>query len=59
MSEIKYIEETPEGNFPINSKLIQKYQQAEHSIKSKYIDGTYHKVYFCGGNDIDLKLIVS
>ena len=45
-SEINDIEELIEGTFPIHLKLIQKYQQAEPSIKSKYIDGTYHKGYF-------------
>ena len=34
--EIKYIEEQPEISFPINIKLIQKYQQTEPSIIDKY-----------------------
>ena len=51
------IEELPEGTFPINLKLIQKYQRMEPSIKSKYKDGTYHKVSFHGGNNIEINLI--
>ena len=43
MSEINDIKELLEGTFPINIKLIQKYQQMEPSIKAKYKDGTYHK----------------
>ena len=36
--------------------MIQKYQRTEPSIKSKYKYGTYHKGYFGGGSNIDLKL---
>ena len=32
----------PEGTFPINLKLIKKYQQTEPILMSKYKDGTYH-----------------
>ena len=46
MSEINDIKELPEGTFHINLKLIQQYQWEEHSITSKYKDGTYHKDYF-------------
>ena len=59
MSEINDIEELPEGNFPINLKLIQKYQRSEPSIRSKYKHGAYHKGYFRGVSIIDLKLIMS
>ena len=57
MSEINGIEEVPEVTFPINSKLIKKYQREEPSIIAKYKDGTYHVRYFCGGSNIDLNLI--
>ena len=57
MSEINDIEELPEGNFPINLKLIQKYQRSEPIIIDEYKYGTYHKGYFCGGSNIDIKLI--
>ena len=57
MPEINDIEEITEGKFPINLKLIQRHQREEPSIKAKYKDGTYHKVYFSGGSNIDLKLI--
>ena len=57
MSETKYIEEIPEGTFPINFKLIQKYQRSEPIILAKYKYGTYHKGYFSGGGNIDLNLI--
>ena len=57
MSEINDIEEIPEGNFPINLKLIQKHQRTEASITAKYKDGTYHKDYLLGVSIIYLKLI--
>ena len=57
MSEINNIEEIPEVYFPINLKLIQRYQRSEPSITDKYKDGTYHKSSFCGGNNTYLKLI--
>ena len=57
MSEINDIEELHKGTFPISLKLIQKYQQAEPSIKAKYEYGTYYKVSFRGVSNIDLKLI--
>ena len=36
VSEINDIDKIPECNFPINLKLIQKYQRAEPSITDKY-----------------------
>ena len=45
MSEINDIEETPEGNFPINLNIIAKYQRTEPSLMAKYEDSMYHKVY--------------
>ena len=57
MSEINDIEKLPEGNFPINLKLIAKNQREEPSIIDKYKDGTYHKGYFSGGSSIDIILI--
>ena len=57
MSEINDIEELPEGTFPVNLKLIQKYQRLEPIIRAKYKDGTYHKGYFRGGINIELSLI--
>ena len=57
MSEINYIEEIPEGDFPINLKLIQKYQRLELSIIAKYKYGLYHKDSFCGGINSDINLI--
>ena len=50
MLEINYTEELPEGMFPINLKLIQKYQWAEPSIIAKYKDGTYQKGSFSWRN---------
>ena len=58
MSEINDIEETPEGNFPINLKIIAKYQRTEPSLMAKYEYGKYHKRYFCGGSNIDINLIM-
>ena len=57
MSEINDIKELPEGAFPINLMLIQKYQRAEPIIIAKYKDGTYHNGFFRGGGNIDLNLI--
>ena len=57
MSEINDIEEIPEGTFPINLKLIQNHQWSEPSITAKYKDGKYHKGYFRGLSNTDLKLI--
>ena len=37
VSDINYIKELYEGTFPINLKLIQKYQQVEPSILAKYV----------------------
>ena len=37
--------------------MIKKYKWSEPSIIAKYKYGTYHKGSFCGGSDIDLKLI--
>ena len=58
MSEINYIEELPEDTFPINPKLIKKYQRQEPSIIAKYKNSIYHKGYFRGGSNIDLSLIM-
>ena len=46
VSEIYDIEEIPEGTFPINLKLIAKYQWTEPSLMAKYEYGTYHQGYF-------------
>ena len=50
MSEINDIEELYEGTFPINLKLIAKYQQTEPSLMAKYKDGAYHKGLFLWRN---------
>ena len=57
MSEINDIKKLPEGNFPINLKLIQEYQLLEYSIIVKYKCGTYHKGSFFGGSNVDFNLI--
>ena len=57
VSEINDTKEIPEGNFPINLKLIQKYQREEPSIKDKYKYFTYHKGSCFGGSNINLNLI--
>ena len=57
MSEINDTEEITEGNFPINLKLIQKYQRLEPIIIAKYKNVTYHKVSFCGGSNSNLNLL--
>ena len=56
MSEINDTKEQTEGTFPINLKFIQEYQRSEPSIIAKYKIGTYQKVFFSGGINIDLKL---
>ena len=50
------MKEIPEGTFPINLKLIQRYQRLKPSIRAKYKDGAYHKGSLCGGNNGDLNL---
>ena len=35
MSEINYIEEIPEGTFPMDLKFIQNFLRQEHSIIDK------------------------
>ena len=47
----------PEGNFPINLKLIQKYQRKDLSLMAKYNNRTYNTGSFCGGSNIDINLI--
>ena len=44
VSEINDIKELPEVTFPI-------------ILKAKYKYSKYHKGYFCGGSNIDLKLV--
>ena len=58
MSEINDIKELPEVTFPIHLKLIQNSKRTEHSIKSKYKYGTYHKCSFRGVSNTYLKLIM-
>ena len=58
MPEINDKEEIPEGNFPINLKLIKEYQWTEPSLMDKYKDSTYHKSSFCSGINIDINLIM-
>ena len=57
MSEINDTNGIPGGTFPINLKLIQKYQRQEPIITAKYEDGMYYKGYFRGGSKFDLNLI--
>ena len=57
VSEINDIKEISVGNFPINLKLIQKYQRSEPILMTKYKNGTYHKGSLCGGSNDDLKII--
>ena len=57
MSEIDDTEELHMGNFPINLKIIEHYQQKYPCLKAKYEMGRYHKVSFCGGKNIYLNLI--
>ena len=56
MSEINDIKELPEVTFPINLKLIPKYQWEELIIIAKYKYGKYHKGTYHGGSNIDLNL---
>ena len=43
--------------FSYKFKTDPKYQRAEPSIIAKYKSGTYHKGYFCGDGNINLKII--
>ena len=58
VSEINDTEELPEGNFPINLKLIYLYQPIDTSLMAKYTSGAYQKGYFCWGSNINLNLII-
>ena len=57
MIEINDTEEIPEGTFPINLKLIKKYQRTEPILMAKYKDGTYHTYYFIWLSNIYISLI--
>ena len=58
MSEINDTEEVLESNFPINLKLIKKYQQKDPSLLAKYKEDTYQKGYFLGGSNVNRNLIM-
>ena len=58
MPKINDNEEIPEGNFPINLRLIKEYQWTEPRLMDKYKDGTYHKGCFYEWIDIDINLIM-
>ena len=57
MSEINYIKELPKGTFPINLNFIQQHQRVEPILMAEYKNGMYHKGYFSGGSNTDIKLI--
>ena len=57
MSKLNDNKELPGRNFPINLDLKDKYQCKEPSITAKYENGTYQNGSFCGGCNIDLRLI--
>ena len=57
MLEINDIKEIPECSFPINLKLIQKYQRIEPSLMDTYKDGTYHNCSFRRGSNDNFSLI--
>ena len=57
MSEINDIKEIPEGTFTINLIFIQRHQQAEPSLMSKYKNGAYHKGNCFGGSNDNLSFL--
>ena len=57
MSEINDTEELTQGNFPIDLKPIDQYQQQDPILKAKYRTGTYHRIFICGGSNINIYLI--
>ena len=57
MSYFNDTEEVPEGNFPINIKLIEQHQRKDPILMAKYKEGIYHKCYVRGGSNIGLNLI--
>ena len=57
MSEISDVKEIPEGDFPINLRLIQRHQWAEPSLTAKNKGGKYQKGYFREGSNKNLSLI--
>ena len=58
VSEIKDTKEVPEVNFPINFKMIEKYQRKIPSLLHKYKYSTHQKGSFCGGINIIINLIM-
>ena len=57
MSEINDTKEIPEGNFPINLKIIEQHQQKYPRLVAKYKEGAYHTSSFRGVSNIDINLI--
>ena len=57
VSEINDSEEMPEATFPINLKLIEKYQQTEPILMANYEDGMYHTGSFSGESNVYINLI--
>ena len=58
MSWIDDTKELPEGVFHMNLKIVNRYQYKDPWLKAKYDMGMYHKGYFCGGSNINIKLIM-
>ena len=48
MSEINYIEELPEGVFPVNISIVYQYQRKYSSLMDKYKTGKYKISSFHG-----------
>ena len=58
VSEINDTKEVPEVNFPINFKIIEKYQRKIPILLHKYKYSTHQKGSFCGGINIIINLIM-
>ena len=57
VSEIIDNKELPEGDFTINFKIINQYQQKNPRLKTKYEMVMYQRYSFRGGININLNLI--
>ena len=44
--------------FPNNIKLIDRYQRKFPILFAKYKEGAYQTGFFCGGSNINLKLVL-
>ena len=57
MSEICDIDKLPESIFPINFKIIDRYQWKDPSLMAQLKTGKYKRSYFCAESNNNFNLI--